>query len=63
MEDQPNETLEHIFKQSLSLKSIIKCYNTNLRWRQIVCNYNNNAKLAKYILNLELKMNEQTSQP
>ena len=36
MEDQPYEILEHIFKELDNLETILNCYNTNLRWRQIV---------------------------
>ena len=36
IEELPAEILIHIFKQLFDLKSIINCYNTNLRWKKIV---------------------------
>ena len=36
IEEVPPEILFHIFKQLFDLKSIINCYNTNLRWKKIV---------------------------
>ena len=36
IEELPPEILFHTFKQLFDLKSIINCYNTNLRWKKIV---------------------------
>ena len=36
IEEVPPEILFHTFKQLFDLKSIINCYNTNLRWKKIV---------------------------
>ena len=36
IEELSPEILFHIFKQLFDLKSIINCYNTNLRWKKIV---------------------------
>ena len=51
MESQPNEILEHIFKQFPDLKSVTKCFNTNFRWRKIVEElFKNNGKKMKFVI-------------
>ena len=50
IEELPAEILVHIFKQMFNKKAMDKCYDTNLRWRQIVkelCK-NSNCKFALY---------------
>ena len=36
IEELPAEILVYIFKQMFNKKAMDKCYDTNLRWRQIV---------------------------
>ena len=47
IEEQPAEILMRIFKQMPDLKSITNCYNTSVRWRQIVeKTFGNNCKFV-----------------
>ena len=36
IQEQPNEVLEHIFKQLPRLTELLNCSNTCLRWKKIV---------------------------
>ena len=64
MEYQPPEILEIIFKQFLSLKDLIKCFETCLKWRKFIGEtFKDQRKkwICKYILKLKFLLKFQFS--
>ena len=55
MEIQPTETLIHIFGQFPDLKSVKNCFNTCVKWQQIIEDmYKDTCKLKPPIVNVHL---------
>ena len=52
MDNLPAEILEIVFHQLSSLKAVQKCFNTSMKWRQIISNiFTNKSKSHVHLEN------------